>query len=426
MEPAVSILCTGNEILDGRISDTNSRLLISAFEELGLEVRHILSCRDSKQDIIESLRFLIGRSRLIVVSGGLGPTSDDVTREAVAEFLGCKLVLDPHVLEQLKARYRERKRTFDISNTKQVEFPDGAVVLPNPVGTAAGFRCRAQGQDIIVVPGVPHELERMFRDHIGPFAKELFGSCMVRVSKVLRIFGRSEAKVGELVEYQAVPDTICVSYRANFPEIFVKLSATAENAAALDSFFVQAKQSIGADFIFSDSAERNLEQTVHHELTRRNISVAVAESCTGGGISSLLTNTAGSSRYFMGGVVSYSNAAKSEFLGVPPESIGTYGAVSSEVACAMATGARARFATDIGISVTGIAGPDGGSAEKPVGTFFVGLVDARTVQAFHCFMPGPREMIRAFACYTTLDILRRHIQGFELRPKDIIGSPQLP
>lgn len=424
MKAALSILCTGNEIIDGRVEDTNSRFLISAMADLGVQVASVMACRDDIQSIRDSIAFLLSHSDVLFISGGLGPTSDDLTREAVAAYVGKPLYLDDEALDNLKELYQRRKRTFDVSNTKQAQFPAGSRILKNPVGTAAGFHCNAGSKHILVVPGVPHELKRLCTDHLVPFATTHFRAASVAPALHFHVFGRPESKVGELVESGGVPPGLTISYRAHYPEIIVKISSAGNNAA-LQAFFTAAKERVGPDFIFSEQANQSFDQALHEILIAKAKTVAVAESCTGGMVGTLLTTNPGASSYFLGGVVSYSNEAKTKLLSVPAELIDSKGAVSLEVASTMADNARKVFSSDLAVSITGIAGPDGGSPEKPVGTFFVGFSSPQGVKAFHCFASASRTMVRTFAAHTALDIVRRHLLGYDLRPSDIIGAPQL-
>ncbi|MBN8549182.1 MAG: competence/damage-inducible protein A [Deltaproteobacteria bacterium] len=424
MTAHVSILCTGNEILDGRIEDSNSRYLISALANIGVSVRQILACRDEISSIRDSISYLFSDCDVLIISGGLGPTSDDLTREAVAAYLGKSLYLDSDALHDLQELYRRRKRHFDGSNTKQAQFPEGSRILKNPVGTAAGFHCTSkQSKHILVVPGVPHEMKRMCTEHILPFATKHFGLQGTPRSFYLHVFGRPESKVGELVESKGVPAAVRISYRAHYPEIIVKISAEGDDALA-ERFTMQAKQLIGTDYVYSELELATFEHSVHTLLVERQKTVAVAESCTGGMVGGLLTSNAGASSFFLGGAITYSNESKTKLLGVPAALIEKHGAVSQEVAKQMAESARNLFSSDLAVSITGIAGPDGGSEDKPVGTFYVGFATRNSCEAFHCFASASRSMVRTFAAYTALDIIRRHVLGHELRPRDIIGVPQ--
>jgi nicotinamide-nucleotide amidase len=422
----ISILCTGDEILDGRIEDSNSRFLIGKISEFGVKVQQILASRDSIEGIEQSIRYLLLSSDLLIISGGLGPTSDDLTREAVAKFVGKPLYQDDDTLSDLKELYRQRKRVFDSSNIKQATFPEASRILKNPVGTAAGFHCVWSDsgkleRNIFVVPGVPHELKRMYADHIAPFVAQRSGLAAAPKVRYFHVFGRPEAKVGELVERDGVPPGISISYRAHYPEIIVKISS---DGAAIDSFADKSSLALGNDFIFSNLPEQTLDETVHALLIEKKKTISVAESCTGGMLGSLLTKNAGSSAYFLGGIISYSNDVKTDLLEVDPALIKVHGAVSAPVAQAMAKSIRERLKSDLAISITGIAGPDGGTPEKPIGTFFLGFSHAGGTETFHCFASASRNMIRTFASFTALDVARRHLLGYPLRPAEIIGNVQ--
>lgn len=425
MHKHLSILCTGTELLDGRIEDSNSRYLAATFETIGAHTQRILCCRDSIEDIQRSITFLLQDVDILFVSGGLGPTSDDVTREAIAAFLNLPLQKDDQALADLQELYRKRRRTFDNSNTKQVYFPQHARILKNPIGTAAGFHCEferdGRKKHILVGPGVPHELHRMCADHFLPFLLSKFQELRAPISKVFKVFGIPESKVGELVEASGVPAGLSISYRAHYPEVIVKLSGTDD--VETEQFAQKTIERLGRDFVFSTESTGTIESAVQALFIQHGLTLATAESCTGGGIGALLTDTPGSSSYFLGGVISYSNEVKISTLGVSSAALQEHGAVSAEIAMQMASGVRTKLGSSVGISVTGIAGPDGGSTAKPVGTFYIGLCDKTKTVAFHCFASASRLMIRKFSAYTALDILRRYALGVELRPDGIIGKP---
>ena len=411
---SIGILITGSEILDGRVLDTNSHFLIQECEEQALPVRHTLSCGDVKSDIQECLHFLSARVDAIIVSGGLGPTSDDVTTEAMAEFCGEALALREEVLREIEELFRSRKRPMDPSNRKQAIFPISARVLPNPVGTAPGFWMTVdksgQKRHIFVLPGVPSELRAMMRSTVFPTLKDIQRDLGIvsqkRHSHMFRILGLPESVVGSRVSAVEKPDEVVISYRAHFPEIQVLLKSYADLTSA---YLDQLRLAVGAEFIFSEDSTRGLVDAIQMLMCSRNHTLSVAESCTGGLIGSLLTAVPGSSRYFLGGALTYSNALKTNMLRVDPEIIAARGAVSFEVAKEMALGARQVYGSDFAISVTGVAGPEGGSPEKPVGTFFVGFSSKSEALSYHCFVQGSRDRVRTFAAYTALDILRRKI-----------------
>lgn len=416
---SAGILITGSEILDGRVLDTNSHFLIQRLEEHGICVRHTLSCTDDVGDIGESLSFLYPRVDILIVSGGLGPTSDDVSSEAVAAFCGEALELREDVLRDIEQLFRSRKRTMDPSNRKQAMFPASAVVLQNPVGTAPGFFIEPKDADkkkiIFVLPGVPSELQAMLQQAVlptllarGNSAGKPLHPC---ASHMFRIFGLPESVVGSRVSTVSLPQEVTVSYRAHFPEIHVVLKSS---LALCSEYVVSVREAIGQQYIFSEDKQRGFADGIQALMNSRNATLSLAESCTGGLIGSLITAVAGSSRYFLGAAVTYSNALKTALVQVPPELIASRGAVSFEVASAMAAGARRAFGSDVAISVTGIAGPQGGTIEKPAGTFFVGFSNESETNSYHCFFQGERERVRVFAAYTALDILRRRMLSFPI------------
>ena len=414
-QPAIAILTIGSELLDGRVQDTNANFAARKFAEQGLRVSHFLSCDDRLTDIDAALQYLTAGCDLIVISGGLGPTTDDLTREAVAAFDGLELVMDPALLSALQERYRQRQRTFDPSNAKQASRPQGATAVPNPIGTAAGFDLKTKhGKRLISLPGVPQEFELMFNAYALPLSAKLFVTATPKRSVIFKVFGLPESTVGERVAALNIPHSISVSYRACFPEIHVKLSGeiSAEDLKELQTSAITA---VGADAVYSCEPESTLDSTLHALLLERKLTVAVAESCTAGLLGYLLTNGAGSSRFFLGGVQTYSNQLKQSLLEVPESMLAQHGAVSHEVARAMAAGARQNLGSDVALSVTGIAGPDGGTPEKPVGTFFVGLAEAQTVRSFAHHFPFSRERVRIYAAHTAMDTLRRHLLGLKIR-----------
>jgi len=411
---SICVLATGAELLDGRVADTNTRHIASRLAEHGLTLRHAVSCGDAIEEIHASLRFLLTRASYIVMTGGLGPTTDDLSREALAALLGEKLCLHEDVLATLHELYRARRRTFDPSNTKQATFPESATVIPNPVGTAAGFRVLLGAVPVAVLPGVPHELRRLFEDSVLPDILASHQGAAPLRQRALRVFGLPESVVGARVGGAVLPPGIEVGYRASFPEIQVTLKSR-DPRADLDRALATAREAIGPDCVYSEDLTVPMEQTVLDLLVRQGWHLAVAESCTGGLIGSLLTRIPGSSRCFPGGVITYANEAKTRELGVSPATLATVGAVSRETALAMAAGARTRWQTECALAVTGIAGPDGGSPEKPVGTFYVGLATPDSVEAWLFFLSAGRDNVRSFAAMTALDVLRRHLLNLPIR-----------
>lgn len=415
--PRISTLAVGSELLDGRVIDTNSNYVGRRLSELGLKLSYIHSCDDRMNEIQDALRFLAAHSEIVIISGGLGPTDDDLTREALAEFLRVPLEFNPQNFADLEALYAKRGRRLDPSNRKQAFFPKGSEIIKNPVGTASG--CAASycdnGQEIrfISLPGVPSEFVAMFNGAILPMIAALSAGPQI-LRKSFEIFGLPEAAVGSRIAALKMPPEIAVSYRAKFPIIQLVLKSTDD--ALLEKYGSAAADAVGREFIFSEVQDETLESALHRDLSARNIKIGVAESCTGGGLGAALTSSPGSSAYFWGGIISYSNEIKKSHLGVKEETLAAHGAVSFQTAKEMAKGARSSLGVDAALSITGIAGPDGGSDEKPVGTFFIGFASAEKTYALKGFCPYSRDNIRRYAAHVALDVLRREISGLKPHP----------
>jgi len=415
----IALLITGAEVLDGRVLDTNSNYLGAALRECGLVIGHLIACQDHQSEIEEALRFLIERHEVVLVSGGLGPTTDDLTREAIAAVSNRSLVQVPEVVVRMEQFFRERRREMSETNLKQALLPSGATIIENHRGTAPGFwlECaRADRSQAVVcaMPGVPAELRPMFDTAVLPIIRQRLGVNAQQERRIMRVFALPEAEVGARIERLKLAPEIEVSYRALFPEIQVILKSRGE-LKILNHAADAVEDALGVANVFSKSLDCGMEQAAHDELLRQGSTVAVAESCTGGLVGSLLSKTPGASNYFLGGVISYSNEIKISQLGVKREILDQHGAVSAEVVKAMASGVRARFGSSVALSVSGVAGPDGGSDSKPVGRFFIGFATADQVQAFQYFFPTSRERIQTFAAYCAIDLLRRYLLGLSLR-----------
>ncbi len=409
--PTASILITGSEVLDGRITDTNSPYLIDQLNTMGIGTHRVAKCGDSIPDIMRSLAYLFDQSTVVIVSGGLGPTSDDITRDAISEFTDRKLILHGDVLALLEEYFRKRQRPFDPSNCKQALFPDTAMTIPNPAGSALGFYLRLDvagepSRWLFSLPGVPAELRAMIKDTVLPLLKAEFGNIKPRHSRTLRVFGLGESVVGSRVTAAELPEHLNVAFRVAFPEVEVVIKGA--TAREVEQAALLAKNSIG-DHVYAESSEGGIEQVIHQVLTKRRLTISGAESCTGGNISGLLTNLPGSSKYFLGSIVAYSNDVKHEELGVQKKYLKLHGAVSAQIAQAMAENAMDKFGTDMAFSVTGIAGPDGGTVKKPVGLFYVGFADKKGSAAYRFFLGSTRNNIRKYSAWMALDVVRRHL-----------------
>lgn len=419
MHPRIAILASGSEILDGRVLDSNSNFIARKLSELGLKLEQVLTVGDSMQDLKSALHYLTSTNDLVLISGGMGPTTDDLTREAVAEFASTELVSDSNSLERLKEFFLKRNRPFDPSNTKQASFPRNAQILENPKGSAPGFILELSNRGserrfLAAMPGVPNELFAMFDAHIVPFIQAQFRNVHPLTKRAFRVFGVPESVLGRRVSECCCPDEILVSYRAHFPEVQIVLK-TNDDRINLDPWAQKVAQAIGSEFIFSRDLSLGFQKSVQQLLVAKKMKVAVAESCSGGMLCTLLTDTPGSSDCFSGGTVTYSNDSKVQLLHVDSQIFLRDGAVSHACAQAMAQGVLKALKADLGISITGVAGPDGGSIEKPVGTFFTGFATPSKTESFHYLYPGDRTRVQTFAAWTGLDLIRRHLSGFRLK-----------
>ena len=405
------IIAVGSELLTPFRLDTNSLFLTAELNSLGFRVTRKVIVGDDAALLREAFREALERVELVVASGGLGPTADDLTRETVAELLGCRLLRDEAILHDIEARFKRFARTMPEINARQAMVPEGATVLPNPRGTAPGLWLETQGRIVVLLPGPPVELEALFRAEVQPrLAKRSPGLRLF--SRDVRIAGMPESHVDHLIapiykQYDQVETTILASYPGEIqlhPRIWSDDPAAAEKI--LNELVERITIALG-ESVFTTTGE-TIEQVVASSLIFNRATIATAESCTGGMLSERLTNVPGSSAYFRGGVISYSNDLKTEFVDVPGELIDSKGAVSSEVALAMAEGVRRRTGATLGLSVTGIAGPGGGTHAKPVGTVHIGLANEGGARERGFRFPGGRDRIRMQASQAALDMIRRH------------------
>ncbi len=408
------IIAVGSELLTPNRIDTNSLFVTQRLNELGIRVQYKAVVGDRRDDLADALRLALSRADLVVVSGGLGPTDDDITRETVAAVFGLPLDEDEGVVASIRARFSARGLPMPAINRRQALVPRGAAALANAKGTAPGLWIERSGAACVALPGPPRELRAMLeavaRDRIAPLSG---GHGILR--RVLRVTGRTESHVDEAAHpvysrWRSGPVPIETSILASLGQIELHLAArgATEDAAvrALDEAASELAGVLGRDLVSSDGSQ--LEAVVGRMLRERAARVAVAESCTGGLVASRLTDVAGSSAYVEAGWVVYSNDAKIALLGVDAASIAAHGAVSEPVALAMATGARERGGVEYGIAVTGIAGPGGGSADKPVGTVYVALAGPDGLQRVRRLsLPGEREQVKFQASQAALDLLRR-------------------
>ena len=410
-----AIIAVGSELLTPARVDTNSLFITEQLNRLGIEVVLKAVVGDDRRELVSLIRAALDRVDLLIFSGGLGPTDDDVTREAVSEALGRPLAEDPAITAHLRARFAARGFTIPMpeNNRRQAMVPEGARVIHNSRGSAPGLWLEETGRILLLLPGPPRELKPMLIPLVeGDLAGRGPGGVMLR--RVMKIAGRIESQTDEAlhplyVEWEKAAPPVAATILAALGQIELHLStrATSTEAATrvLEAAARQVCEVLGADVFSTDG--RSMEQVVGEMLTSRGLRIALAESCTGGLLTSRLTDVPGSSRYVERAVVTYANEAKSEMLGVPVELLAAHGAVSEPVARAMADGVRRRASVDVGVGVTGIAGPGGGTPEKPVGTVAIAAVtpDATRSRVFR--FHGEREQVKFQASQAALDMVRR-------------------
>ena len=429
------IIAAGAELTSGQRVDTNSAWLASALGELGITSAFHTTISDEMADNVAALAAACQRVDLILMTGGLGPTQDDSTREALAAVSGSKLVLDQPSLVAICQLFAKR-RGIDTAPEKVVEallekfpdlvarnrihamFPDGAEVLENRVGSAPGIWMKVGRAVIACMPGVPSEMKIMFREQVLPRLAAMGLAQQVTRIRKINMFGRGESEIEadalDLTARGRIPEVGITAHEATISFRIFARGETPEIADTIAQPTVDSIYSRFADLIIGEN-DQEIEHAVFAELLSQNKSLACAESCTGGLIAHKITQLSGVSQFFMGGVVTYSNQAKTDFLGVTQALLEKHGAVSSEVAAAMAEGARQKFGVDIAISTTGVAGPTGGSAEKPVGLVWLGLATADGVKtkALQLGQEQPRVVIQERAAKHALNWVRLHLKGIE-------------
>ena len=420
----VEILAIGTELVSGAKTDTNSGWLARRLGDLGLTARFITLLGDDHADNLDAFRTAAARSDVVLTTGGLGPTQDDLTREIVAELRGVPLIEDRDSLEAIRGFFARLNRTMSPRNAVQALVPEDCRPIPNPVGTAPGIWAPPRPNDpqvraaFVCLPGVPHEMKTMFDERVIPLLRDAFpqafGSNVLTTR--LNLFGRGESEI----ESQALDLTM----RGRNPDVGITASdgLISFHIRSFGSTEAEARQRLEADrqeiqrrfadFLVGEGSEE-LPHAVARLLAERKVTLALAESCTGGMISTELTAIPGISAHYLGGLVTYANAAKTQLLGVPTSLLEIHGAVSEPVARAMAEGVRLRLGADLGLSVTGIAGPGGGSHEKPVGLVWFGLATSQGSIAHRSEIgpEKPRDIIRKRAVRIALDLVRRHLRS---------------
>ena len=408
------IISVGDELLTGMSVNTNAAFIGEVLARWGYDVRWVTIVGDDETDIVRALEEAYERAILIVLTGGLGPTHDDVTKKAVCGFFHSGLVLRENILKKIEKRFQKMGRPMSPSNRGQAEVPEKAEVIDNKAGTAPGLVLSKEGRTFYILPGVPSEMRRMVEESVLPQLKGKSGGRIVR-SKLLRTVGIPESDL-----YQRVEDFPCqfpdvkLAFLPQAPGVVVKLTASGSSEKTCDDILARGESMIrerAGAFIYGEDDD-SIESVLGQLLREKKWSISVAESCTGGLISHKLTNVSGSSHYFERGVVAYSNEAKMEILGVPEKTIIDYGAVSQETAIAMAEGVRRISGTDIGLSTTGIAGPGGATPDKPVGLVYMGYADQKRSLAERHLFGKDRLWNKERSAVMALNLVRRILLGY--------------
>ena len=408
---SAEIIAIGSELLSPNKSDTNGLWLTDQVNRIGIDVKLKTIVGDDDARLEEVVKDAVKRSRVVIATGGLGPTEDDITRKVVARALGRRLTLDEKLLEEIRAKFQRFGMNMPERNSRQAMVIDGAEVLPNPNGSAPGLYLEQGSCAVALLPGPPREMKPMFENHVKPRLEKIAGDVRF-ATRLMRVTGMGESAVDEKISpiyTQFDNPQTTILFNSSEIEIHLRAHGRTEGdaEALLDHLSLKIEQALG-NSVFSFRGE-TMEEVVGRRLTMTEFTLAVAESCTGGLIAQRLTNVPGSSKYFVEGLVTYSNESKTRLLGVDKKLIKEFGAVSQQVARDMARGVRHKAKTDFGLAVTGIAGPDGGSEEKPVGLVYIALADDAHTEHKKLTLPGDRELIRWRASQAALDMLRRRL-----------------
>ena len=410
------LLTIGSELTSGATVNTNAAFVARRLADVGIPCQRQVAVSDEPASIVGALNEALRRCDLLVMTGGLGPTFDDVTMEAIAEVTGRPLIEIPTVAAKIRRFYRQRHRKLQRAALRQARIPQGGQALPNPIGTAPGLWLSHARQTIIALPGVPGEMRAIMEQSVLPRLKRFKGLTAIE-SRTLRTVGIVELRIEALLRKIHIPQSVQVGLYPHQRLVDIRLTATAASRAQARRTLARLERGLRRALgptVYGMGTE-TLESVVGALLVKRGKTVAVAESCTGGLVLDSITDVPGSSRYLRGGLVAYHNDFKREALGVPAPILRRYGAVSDPVVRAMARGVRRLAGADLGLAITGIAGPTGGTTQKPVGLVYVGLADSRMAKSLRCQFFGDRASIKAQAAQTALNWLRCYLLKAPLR-----------
>ncbi len=404
------LIAVGSELLMGQIANTDAQYISSRLSSLGVNVHFHTVVGDNRARLTDTLKIAFSRSECVILTGGLGPTYDDMTKETVASFFNLPLSYDKRALEELTEYFEKRKKVMTPSNKKQALLPGDSKVLYNEYGTAPGCIIEKNGKIAAMLPGPPREMRPMFDKYLYPYFKEKTGS--VVYSEYLHLFGIGEAEAESKISHLTGSENPTVAPYVSIGETVLRISASAANekdASLLTGKMKNEIYSVLGEWIYAEGRSSTLPQTVLRLLTDKKLKLAAAESCTGGMVSSAITDLPGSSEVFLYGAVTYANSAKMSALSVSPETLKKHGAVSEETAIEMARGVRLAAKSDIGVSTTGIAGPGGGTPDKPIGTVYIAISTGKGDKAIKLFLPGDRARVRKTAVLNVYDLIRRTV-----------------
>ncbi|MBN2123395.1 MAG: competence/damage-inducible protein A, partial [Deltaproteobacteria bacterium] len=412
------IVTIGNELLSGKTLDLNAWYAAGRLTASGLRVTRITSVGDDPERVSKALRDAVGQSRFVIITGGLGSTEDDMTNEIAAKTLARPLCLDRRMFEQIRDYVEARGIEMSPSLEKMAWMPEGSRTL-NPEGNACGFYLEEKGVRLYFLPGVPDQMRYQMDKFVLPDILRHCETLPVFRHRILRLYGLNEPSIAEILkELSEKPGSLILGFYPRFPENHITISLRGSDEPTvtreLDGMVEKIRDLVGP-YIFSTD-NRMMEEVVGDLLKEKNLTLSVAESCTGGLIGNLLTNVPGSSTYFEGGVIVYSNASKEALLGVSARTLAKHGAVSDPTVREMAEGIRHRMGTDLGLAVTGIAGPEGGSREKPVGTVHIGMASAGEALSCKYRFRGPRGQVKSNTAMMALDWIRRYLHGNPMLP----------
>ena len=410
----VEIITIGDELTSGSSQDTNATFIAHQLHTIGIEVVKITTVGDDTEKIVDALRNVQQKVSYVIVTGGLGPTVDDITAKAAAEALRRKLVLNKLALKAIEERFMKYGREMSPNNVKQAYLPSDSTIVPNPIGTACGFYLARSNTLFFFLPGVPGEMKRMVEESVIPIIKKEQPETTIVSSCVLKVFGKSESYCDQVLSDLIKSEKeVAFAFLPHYPEISLKLTMRGKDGKYIEKKLkalerkIKSKKYLG-DVIFGKD-EETLEGVVGKLLRSKGATISIAESCTGGLITHRLTNVPGSSDYLERSLVVYSDKAKKELLKVPAGILKRHGAVSKEVAESMAKGVKSLSKTTFGLAVTGIAGPAGGTPEKPVGTVFISFSHKRQVITQKCSFYGDREQMKFMTSQYALDVLRKYL-----------------